>query len=209
MILSINKCFDCPAITPDGSGSCLWQGGGDYEISSGPVWQRADFQVTIPTNQGIPLLFELITSAETAGWAYGGAGIERYRLEFTCPEIPEFGTHIIDSDDYWFPGFQKAIDVPTVVPTITPTATINRSSDLQKTDVTLQINSEPPQKEGISFGDFLTGAAGAEYLRTGQVTVEQAVAGIEMPAEHPFVMVDGNAPSGLMIPVKIPRSLSE
>lgn len=202
----VNMRFYCPIIVPDGSSSYLWLGGGMGEINSGLVWRSVDFQVTIPTNQDIPLLFQFMTSAETAGLAYGGAGIERYKLEFTCSEIPELGTHVIDSYDYRSLTLQKTAAVTTVVPAAIPPAITNRSSSLQNViDGAIQINNELSQSIGFSFGDFLAGAAGTEYLRTGQVTLEQVVAGIEMPAEHPFVMVDGNEPSGLMIPVTIPR----
>ena len=177
----INRCFDCPAITPDGIQSYLWQGGGISKINSGLVWQGVDFQVTVPTNQEIPLLLELATSAETAGSAWGGADILLYRLSLTCPEIPGFGTYVIDSYDY------------------------PHRASLEAASGQAQANGQGARPQGMSFREVLAGAAGSEYLRTGLVSAKESVAGVRSPTSYPFAFVEGTEQSGLMFPVGIPR----
>jgi len=180
----INRCFDCPAITPDVTQTYLWQGGGISEINSGLIWQGVDFQVTVPTNQDIPLLFELMTAVETAGYAYGASGIERYRVEFTCPEIPGFGTHVIDSYDYF--GLSSM-------------ASVEAANGFSK------VTEELSEKQGISFRNLLYSAAGCEYLRTGLVSVKESLGGVQPPKSYPFAFVEGTEQSGLIFPVKVPR----
>jgi hypothetical protein len=178
----INNCFDCLVITPDGRTDYQWQGGDVSEISSGPVWKGIDFQLSMPTNQDIPLLFELMTEAETAGYAYGGASIARYRLIFTCPEIPEFGTYILDSDDYFPPAPMKV------------------------TSKLAQADEQVLYQQGASFGDTLISAAEVDYLRTGLVTTKESFGGITSPKEdYPFAFIEGTEHSGLMFKVKVPK----
>lgn len=178
----VKQSFTCPAITADGSGTYIWLGGGTKNMQSIEM-PHAGGDICVPTNQDIPVQWELYTGCETTGYASASAQILGYRVDITCPSIPEFGVYSFGSKDYTSP----------------PEGTALRYSVAAMSTVATP----------ASFRAELLAAASSDYLKAGSVSLRDALGGSVPDDEGQFVLVDGSEVSGLLMPVIIPEGPKE